>query len=57
MSKKSYTPPSLKSERIFQESSLRCVYDYTGTQTTCQKKTACEYPELVNYCSIWPYDS
>jgi len=58
MSKKSYTPPSLTSERIFQESSKRCVYQYTGTVTTCQKTTsACAYSRTVGYCSIWPYDS
>jgi len=57
MSKKSYTPPSLTSERIFQESSKRCVYLYTGTVYTCKKHTACDYPPTVGYCSIWPYDS
>jgi hypothetical protein len=58
MSKKSYTPPSLTSEKIFQESSVRCVYRHDRTVLTCKKKTgACVYPPTVGYCTIWPYDS
>jgi hypothetical protein len=58
MSKKSYTPPSLKSEKIFEESSLSCLYRFDKTMFTCQKKTtACNYPPTVGYCTILPYNS
>jgi hypothetical protein len=58
MSKKSYAQPSLTSERIFKESSKRCVYaNDTMDNFICKKHTGCDYSSIIGYCSIWPVDS
>ncbi len=59
MNKKSYTSPSLTSEKIFQESSVSCVYDIQGDLVVCKKGTvqACEYQMLPDHCTIIPYNS
>jgi len=58
MSKKSYTPPSLASERIFQESSKRCLFaNNTSDNYNCKKHTGCDYPPTPGVCWVFPKDS